>query len=107
MSNTRLNYLLYLMPLFMTAVLLVIPFQAQAQPTSREDTCFPVEPGAGTLMCTEGPASGDPEANSTSTKKGSSSNTSEDTCFPVEPGAGTLMCTEDPASGDPEANSTS
>ena len=53
MSNTRLNHLLYLMPLFMTAVLLVIPFQAQAQPTSPEDTCFPVEPGAETLMCTE------------------------------------------------------
>jgi hypothetical protein len=54
------------MPLFMTAVLLIVPFQAQAQPTSPEDTCFPVEPGAETLMCTEGPASGDPEANSTS-----------------------------------------
>ena len=49
MSNTRLNYLLYLMPLFMTAVLLIIPFQAQAQPTSPEDTMFlscGFEPGA-------------------------------------------------------------
>ena len=54
------------MPLFMTAVLLVIPFQAQAQPTLSEDTCFPVEPGAETLMCTEGPESAGQESNSTS-----------------------------------------
>ena len=107
MSNTRLTYLLYLMPLFMTTVLLVIPFQTQAQPTSAEDTCFPVEPDAVTLMCTEGPESGGQEANSTSTKKGATSNTSEDTCFPVEPDAVTLMCTEGPESGDQEANSTS
>lgn len=67
MSNTRLNHLLYLMPLFMTAVLLVFsPFQAQAQPTLSEDTCFPVEPGAETLMCTEGPVSAGQEPNSTS-----------------------------------------
>ena len=42
-------------------------------------------------MCTEGPASGDPEANSTSAKKGFTSSTAEDTCFPVEPDAVTLM----------------
>ena len=54
------------MPLFMTTILLVVPFQAQAQPTSSEDTCFPVEPDAVTLMCTEGPESVGQESNSTS-----------------------------------------
>ena len=41
----------------MTTILLVIPFQAQAQPTLSEDTFFPVEPDAVILMCTEGPES--------------------------------------------------
>ena len=54
------------MPLFMTTILLVIPFQAQAQPTLSEDTCFPIEPDAVTLMCTEGPESVGQESNSTS-----------------------------------------
>ena len=55
------------MPLFMTTVLLVFsPFQAQAQPTLSEDTCFPIESDAETLMCTEGPVSAGQESNSTS-----------------------------------------
>ena len=91
----------------MTTVLIVTPIQTQAQLTSAEDTCFPVEPDAATLMCTEGPESGGQEANSTSASKGSSSSTSKDTCFPVEPDAATLMCTEGPESGGQEANSTS
>ena len=108
MSNIRLAYLLYWIPLFVTIALLVVPVQTRAQPTSAEDTCFPVEPGAVTLMCTEGPASAGQEANSTSASKGSSSSISSDnSCFPVEPGAVTLMCTEGPASAGQEANSTS
>lgn len=66
MSNLNIVYLLYLMPLFITTVLLASPIQTEAQPTSPEDACFPVEPGAATLMCTEGPASAGPESNSTS-----------------------------------------
>lgn len=66
MSNSRLVYLLYWIPLFVITVLLVTPIQTQAQPTSAEETCFPVEPDAVTLMCTEGPESGGQEANSTS-----------------------------------------
>ena len=66
MSNTRLAYLLYWMPLFVTISLLVIPVQTHAQPTSAGDTWFPVEPSAVTLMRTEGPASAGQEANSTS-----------------------------------------
>ena len=110
MSNIRLAYLLYWIPLFVTIALLVVPVQTRAQPTSAEDnSCFPVEPGAVTLMCTEGPASASQEANSTSSaSKGSSSSISSDnSCFPVEPGAVTLMCTEGPASAGQEANSTS
>ena len=68
MSNNRLAYLLYLMPLFVTNVLLIIPIQTQAQTTSSEVSCFPVEPGAVTEMCTEGPESGYQETNSTSIK---------------------------------------
>jgi hypothetical protein len=66
MLNTRLVYILFLMPLLMTTVPLAVPIQTQGQPTSSEDTCFPVEPGAATLKCTEGAAeSGGQEANST------------------------------------------
>jgi hypothetical protein len=66
MLNTRLVYILFLIPLLMTAVSLVAPIQAEGQHTSSEDTCFPVEPGAVTLKCTEGAAeSGGQEANST------------------------------------------
>src|SRR5688572_6474105 len=104
MSNTRLVYLLYLMPLFVTTVLLVVPIQTQGQPTSSESTCFPVEPDAVTLMCPEGPESGGQEANSTSIENGSTSSKSESTCFPVEPDAVTLMCPEGPESGGQEAN---
>ena len=107
MLNTKIVYFSYLMSLFMITVLLVVPIQVQGQPVASDSACFPVEPDAVTLMCTEGPASGDPEANSTSAKKGFTSSTAEDTCFPVEPDAVTLMCTEGPASGDPEADSTS
>src|SRR6187399_2488707 len=99
MSNNRLAYLLYMMPLFVTTVLLIIPIQTQAQTTSSEVSCFPVEPGAVTEMCTEGPESGDQETNSSSIKKGTTS-PSEVSCFPVEPGAVTEMCTEGPESGD-------
>ena len=56
------------MPLFVTTVLLIIPIQAQAQNTSSEASCFPVEPGAVTEMCTEGPEGGYQEENSTSIK---------------------------------------
>ena len=66
MSNTRLVYILFLIPLLITAVPLVVPIQTQGQPISSKDTCFPVEPGAVTLKCTEGAAeSGSQEANST------------------------------------------
>jgi hypothetical protein len=69
MSNTGLAYLLYLMPLFVTIVLLVVPVQTQAQTTSAEDICFPIEEGAETFICREGmPESGGQEANSTSTE---------------------------------------
>ena len=64
MLNPRLVYLLYLIPLFVTTVLLIFPVQTQAQPASVKDTCFPVEPGAVTLMCRDGgPESGGHEAN--------------------------------------------
>jgi hypothetical protein len=105
MSNNRLAYVLYLMPLFVTTVLLILPIQTQAQTTSAEGSCFPVEPGAVTEMCTEGPESGYQETNATSIKKGTTS-TSGVSCFPVEPGAVTEMCTEGPESGYQETNST-
>ena len=67
MSNTRHAYLLYLIPLFVTTFILVIPVQTQGQPTSAVDSCFHVEAGAETLVCGGGmPESGDQEANSTS-----------------------------------------
>ena len=110
MSNSRLVFLLHSIPLLMTIVFLINPIQAQAQPNSPEDSCFPVEPNSTTLMCTEGPEGAGPESNATSMNEGSSSSsssTSEDSCFPVEPNSTTLMCTEGPEGAGPESDSTS
>ena len=93
----------------MTTFLLVIPVQTQGRPTSAEDSCFPVEAGAETLVCGGGmPESGDQEANSTSIEKWTTFRSPVDSCFPVEAGAETLVCGGGmPESGNQEANSTS
>jgi hypothetical protein len=100
--NTKLNYFLYLMPLFITTVSLIAPIQIQGQPTTSGDVCFPVEDN-GPLMCTEGPKGGQ-DVNSTLSEDKSTPRTSEDVCFPVEDN-GPLMCTEGPKGGQ-DVNST-
>ena len=77
-----------------TVILVASPIQIQGQPTGTESACFPVEPDAVTLMCTEGGPVGIEDVNSTSIENKSTSHTSESACFPVEPDAVTLMCTE-------------
>src|ERR1044072_2551308 len=102
MLNTNLIHFLCLITLFIATVNLIdSPIQIQGQPIASESNCFPVQPNSLTLICTDGPESGQDE-NSTLVKDTSVSRDLESNCFPVQPNSLTLICTDGPESGEDE-----
>ena len=62
MLNPNLTHFLCLITLFITTVSLIDPpIQIQGQPIASESNCFPVQPNSLTLICPEGPESGQDE----------------------------------------------